>query len=295
MLSIMILTRNRKKEILRTLQSCVECSLPEKVEFVIVDNASEDGTKEVVDRFFKSNVFAYQYHYLSENVGVAAGRNMGFRNAKGRYVYFIDDDAYVDGPKQEFFSKMIDFLVENETVFCVTTSIYDTKLKSIRWVISSKESSLSKYKKVLVFHGGSFLVDKQRGFDRENLFLGHEFIGSEELYPALRNYFNQRYIVEMNDVNIIHDPNVNSSFDKKKRIILGYVHATHVKLIFYPFVAYPIVYLMFCLRILKHLGIWQLFGAWKQLSLRNREIKKETISFRVFWKFVREFGFLPTF
>jgi glycosyltransferase involved in cell wall biosynthesis len=293
-LSIMILTMNRKKEVLKTLQSCIECALPEKVEFVIVDNASQDGTKEAVDCFFKSNLFHYQYHYLSENVGSAGGRNEGFRRAKGRYVYFIEDDAYIDGPKQFFFEKMLNCLKENEDVFCVATPIFDVGLNGTRSVIASKDFYVSKYRKVFMFHGGSFLIDRQRAFDQENLFLGHQVKGVPELYPSLRHYFNNRYIVYMDDINIIHDPGENTRYYTKKNIIRHYVHATQVKLIFYPLVVYPFVYFFFFLRIIKHLSFGALGETLQQFSLTFRNSQKETTSFRLFLKMVKEFGVVPT-
>jgi glycosyltransferase involved in cell wall biosynthesis len=289
-LSIMILTRNRKAEILKTLQSCVECSLPEKTEFVIVDNASTDGTCEAIQYFFQQNPFDYQYHYLPENIGCAAGRNIGYRCAKGRYIYFLDDDAFIDGPKQHFFGKMINFLAQNRDVFCVTTSIYDTALTGYRSLTSSKETYHG-YRKVFTFHGGSVMVDKHRGSNRDQLFLGSEFLGMEEIYPCTKCYINHQCIVEMNDINIIHDPSMTTRYDWKKRIWETYVSASHAKYIFYPTLAYLCVYLFFCLRIIKYLGAKALPEACAKLSQSNRNTVRETTSLRMVVKLVRDFGY----
>ena len=53
-ISVMIITYNRKREILRALESCV-CNKIEEMEFVIVDNNSSDGTQEAVEKFFCEN------------------------------------------------------------------------------------------------------------------------------------------------------------------------------------------------------------------------------------------------
>jgi glycosyltransferase involved in cell wall biosynthesis len=295
MLSIMILTRNRQQEILRTLQSCIECSLPENTEFVIVDNASQDGTKEAVEFFFQTNLYKYSYCYLSKNVGASEGRNEGLRRTKGRYVYFIDDDAYIDKPKLYFFEKMIGFLCENTEFFCVTTEIYDTSLKDNRWVMVSKNYLQKDYSKVLMFHGGSFLVDKQRLLDRKKLFLDHQFWGMEELYPSLKSYFNGLYIIKMKEINVIHEPSLNTRFDRKRTIIHHYTGAIHVKLIFYPIIVYPLIYLMFCLRIVRHLGFDSLNEAFIQLTFLNKNLKRESISLLKIIKLINEFGFMATF
>ena len=58
----MIITYNRKREILRALESCV-CNKIEEMEFVIVDNNSSDGTQEAVEKFFGENNIKYKYYY----------------------------------------------------------------------------------------------------------------------------------------------------------------------------------------------------------------------------------------
>jgi glycosyltransferase involved in cell wall biosynthesis len=291
-LSIMIVTRNRKEELLRALQSCIECSLPNPTEFVIVDNASQDGTKEAVDHFFQMKSFDFTYRYIPENVGPAGGRNEGLRWARGRYVYFMDDDVSIDCPKSRFFDKMTEFLKENEEISCVTTKIYDSVLNETRSTIKSKDNNLKKYDKVLRFHGGSFFVDKNRLFNQNELFLDDHFWGMEELYPSLKYYFNNRYVAELKDIQVIHESSSRTRLDRATEIILHYTGAVHVKLIFYPRVIYPFVYLLFCLRIIRHLGFKVMPRAFIELAHRNKNLKKETIPISMFVRLVREFGII---
>lgn len=295
LLSILILTRNRKSEIIRALQSCVECSLPPNIEFVIIDNASEDGTQEAVDLFFRANPFEYQYHYLPVNLGAAGGRNAGYKKAKGRFVYFMDDDAYIDGPKPIFFPQMIHCLEENPDIFAITTSIYDTRLQDIRSSIAAKEKFHQSFRKIFWFHCGSVLVDRQKSFDQEKLFLQHIFLGMEELYPSLKSYFRGKYIVEMDDIQIIHEPSSHTRPGKKDDAIYHYTGGLHTKLIFYPLISFPILYAMFCLRIVKHLGLKGLPEALRKLSQLNRFLKREPVPLMQIINVVRNFGFVATF
>lgn len=295
LLSIVILTRNRKNALKRALISCVECTLPPITEFVIVDNASQDGTSEVVDLFFTDKAIKYQYYYLPENIGVAAGRNEGYKRAKGRYIYFLDDDAYIDGPKELFFIKMIDFFNNNPNTFAITTTIYDTALKGVRSLIPSKNNRHEEDQIVLMFHGGSVLVDKNRYYDQDQLFLKHQFRGMQELYPCLKSYFSDRYVVNLRDLVIIHDPDELARFSDKKVLLLHYTHATQIKQIFYPSILFPILYLFFCLRIIKHAGISELPGAVTLLSKINKGIVKETVSMPFLIKLVNEFGVVRSF
>jgi len=99
-LSIAIITFNRKTELLRAIDSCIDNRI-EDMEFVIVDNHSTDGTKEEVERYFHEKKSKYQYIYMNKNLGVAGGRNKAMEMANGEYVFFLDDDAIIE--TEQFF------------------------------------------------------------------------------------------------------------------------------------------------------------------------------------------------
>lgn len=294
-LSILIITRNRKIELLRALQSCVDCKLPANTEFVIVDNASDDGTKEALDRFFQVNSFEHQYYFLSENTGAIAGRNVGFKEVKGRYVYFMDDDTYIDGPKQIFFEALINGLKASNNIFGIMPLIYDTEISGNRALPTAKVNKLDHCKKKMWFDSGGFLVDRQRIDDQNNLFLSHVFKGMPELYPSLKNYFTGKYIVEINNIQIIHEPSSHTRPNKNDEAIYHYTGGLHTKFIFYPVITYPVLYLIFSLRIIKHLGFSGLPRAFEKLSYLNKSLEKETVPLRKFLNLLKEYGFLATF
>lgn len=86
-IAIVILTHNRRTEILRTLENML--ALAETATVCVVDNASGDGTGEAIARRFP----AVRLLSLSENQG-AAGRNHGVRAVLSPYVAFCDDDTW---------------------------------------------------------------------------------------------------------------------------------------------------------------------------------------------------------
>ena len=51
LLSIVILTMNRKEQVIEALESCMASKLPKDTEFVIVDNNSSDGTGDVIKTY----------------------------------------------------------------------------------------------------------------------------------------------------------------------------------------------------------------------------------------------------
>ncbi|MFD5234563.1 glycosyltransferase family 2 protein [Streptomyces qaidamensis] len=84
--TVVVITHNRRPELLRTLDRLAE--LPERPQVIVVDNASADGTAAAVSR----------HHPLvrllcpGRNLG-AVGRNLAVREVRTPYVAFCDDDS----------------------------------------------------------------------------------------------------------------------------------------------------------------------------------------------------------
>ncbi len=61
-------------------------------EVIIVDDCSTDNTVEVVRKWITSHPSHFTLHVLPVNVGPAAARNRGIREAKGEWIAFLDAD-----------------------------------------------------------------------------------------------------------------------------------------------------------------------------------------------------------
>jgi len=94
-ISVVICTYNRAELLSGALRSLVKQSLdPKCYEIIVVDNVSTDNTSEVVNTFQDM----YSEHTIiriyEPQQGLGYARNTGFKNARGRYVGYIDDDAF---------------------------------------------------------------------------------------------------------------------------------------------------------------------------------------------------------
>ncbi|MFD5317508.1 glycosyltransferase family 2 protein [Streptomyces sp. NPDC127098] len=85
--TVLVITHNRRRELLHTLDRLAE--LPERPPVVVVDNGSTDGTAQAV---------AHRHPEVTllrpgGNLG-AVGRNLGARHVTTPYIAFCDDDTW---------------------------------------------------------------------------------------------------------------------------------------------------------------------------------------------------------
>jgi len=88
LVSVIMPTYNRASLLNNALKSALNQTYP-NLEIVVVDDASTDKTKELVEGL-NSPIIKYIQH--SKNRGGSAARNTGINNAIGEYVAFLDDD-----------------------------------------------------------------------------------------------------------------------------------------------------------------------------------------------------------
>lgn len=89
--SIVIPAYNRASSIESCVNSVLE-QIEQDFEVIIVDDGSSDNTKEVIHSIVDSRIrYIYQ-----DNGGGAKARNTGIKNARGKYIAFLDsDDAFL--------------------------------------------------------------------------------------------------------------------------------------------------------------------------------------------------------
>lgn len=110
-LSIVVLTCSQCGFTMRLLDSILPYLLRrgESVELVLVDNGSVDATLDsVADWTAEHGVANLRVISAGENLGVARGRNLGLRHARGRVLMLLDNDTLADG-------KVFDTLLEHVT------------------------------------------------------------------------------------------------------------------------------------------------------------------------------------
>ena len=95
-LSVIVCTYNREKYITKTLRYLSEQSIDSSTyEVLIVDNNSTDKTAILCQDFISTGSHDQFYYFLEKDQGHTFARNRGIKEAKGDYIAFLDDDAWV--------------------------------------------------------------------------------------------------------------------------------------------------------------------------------------------------------
>ena len=89
-ISVIIATFNRTKYLEICLKSVLANSY-DRYEVIIVDQSKDNRTKELIDSKF-SHYEKIRYLH-TETIGLSHARNLGWKEAKGEIIAFVDDDA----------------------------------------------------------------------------------------------------------------------------------------------------------------------------------------------------------
>ncbi len=99
LISIIIPTYNRAQYLVRAIDSVLKQSY-RNWELIIIDDASDDRTEEIIASYLKNPQITYQK--LPFNKGVSHARNRGVDKALGEWIAFLDsDDEWLPHKLQE--------------------------------------------------------------------------------------------------------------------------------------------------------------------------------------------------
>lgn len=201
LVTVNILSFNRIDELRNTLTKVYEQDY-KNIEVIVVDNASSDGSSEMVNNEFPS----VQLIQMEKNIGIA-GWNEGFKVAKGGYVLVLDDDAYPD--KNSIILSLQEFQNDIE-IACITFNLIDINSGDFfvnNWLPSDKN------KKTYwpVFVGCAFIVKKNR-LPETFIFPDEYFVYQHELPMAAEIYLINKKIAFIPSIIGYHNFKSNQEY-----------------------------------------------------------------------------------
>ena len=100
LVTVIIPLYNRCKYIEETINSVLNQTY-QKVELIVVDDGSTDGSFEIALRLSELNNFVVITHPNRINKGQSAAINLGLQQSKGEYIAILDSDDLFEVDKLE--------------------------------------------------------------------------------------------------------------------------------------------------------------------------------------------------
>lgn len=109
MISVVICTYNRCDLLMQVIKTLVNQKLSSKLyEIIVIDNNSRDNTKDVVNQIISQNPDKSISYVLETKQGLSHARNCGWKEARGEYIAYIDDDCKASEQWLEVAKRIID-------------------------------------------------------------------------------------------------------------------------------------------------------------------------------------------
>jgi len=119
-ISVVTVTFNSEEHIRECLASVAQSAAVLGIEHIVIDNASKDGTSEIVKSEFPQSVFVQN----SVNRGLTAANNQGEALAHGRYVVFLNPDTIVP---QGMFQAMVNIMERHPDIGVLAPRLVDER------------------------------------------------------------------------------------------------------------------------------------------------------------------------
>ena len=91
-LSVIIVSFNTKALLRDSIKSICDTINSLSYEIIVIDNASDDGSREMIEAEFDKVILIRNVH----NAGFASANNQGIRRAKGKYFLLLNSDALLN-------------------------------------------------------------------------------------------------------------------------------------------------------------------------------------------------------
>jgi GT2 family glycosyltransferase len=161
-ISIVIVVWNAKKYVLECLDSLKEnlAEIRAEVEVIIVDNASTDGSAELVEQRFPE----FKLIRNADNLGFSKANNIGIAQASGDYICLVNSDVkFVD----DCLSPMLRYLEDNPGVAMIGPKMLTAKGEAARstmrfptiWNSLTRALALDRVFRHSAFFGGHLMSD----------------------------------------------------------------------------------------------------------------------------------------
>lgn len=173
LLSVVILTYNSSRTIEKCLKS-LENQTNKNFEVLIVDDDSTDNTIDLIKRNLKNYPFKIRF-FRNGLHNISRGRNIGIKNAKTKYVAFLDSDAYAD---ENWIKKILLNFDKDKELVLVSGGEIQIFTNNFSKGVSINDRAIGKLtSNFWKMRGGNCAIDKIK---LKNIYFNENFMHNEE-------------------------------------------------------------------------------------------------------------------
>jgi len=225
LVSVLILTWNRKEYINHCIDGVLKQSYS-NIEIIIADNNSNYKISDHILKEYKPLVRIISFE---RNYGCPQGRNLGVKNCKGDFVFFVDDDGYLH---KDAISNSI--AIQLETNAAVIAGVVEQIVWKHPDDIPNREVDIAigQYREKSIFSGGICLI-KRTIFEDIGGYPSDFLYGSEEVHMSLQLLEMGMKIIQSKDVVLFHGP-LGDQISKDMKNLSNWNNKLCVALNLYP-------------------------------------------------------------
>jgi len=231
LVSVLVVTWNRKKDVLETVQSVYQQEY-QNFEIIVVDNGSGDGTIDAL-RLFRPEV---RIVALDRNIGISAGRNAGIQIARGEIIFCLDSDASLD---HDALTNLVRRFQADSDIGVINSKIVNAYTKELDggpgWVYSEEQKTNRSVEFLSwSFSEGGAAIRKQV-FDQVGLFWELLFFGCEGQELSLRVWDAGYKVLYYPESVVYHRASPQQRVAGKDRDSLFFKNNLYIYIARYPF------------------------------------------------------------
>lgn len=228
LISVIVPVYNSEKTLDRCLNSILNQTFSD-FEIIIVNDGSFDNSIKVIQKFVEKDSRIKLINQV--NKGLGAARNIGIKNAKGKYIACVDSDDYIDFEMLEKMYNSIE-LQKSDMAICQADNVLFEKGKFVKslgaYIIPISENLISGQEAVklqinyiipILFNSVCFKLVKRSFFTEDNIWFpeGHRY--AEDTPTSVGLMLNSKSIslVKENLYFYVHEgESLTSSYSLKK-------------------------------------------------------------------------------
>ena len=174
--SIIVPVYNTEKYIGKCLKS-IENAIDTDCEVIIVNDGATDNSEQIIIEFINNLPEKYKNNFIyikKENKGLADTKNVGIKNARGKYISVVDSDDYIS---EDFYSIARKYIEEYDIIVYDLYVVYE-KDKTLNYVGRAYRDD--KKDDITSFLNGAMSGSSCNKIIKKELYNNHEFpVGKE--------------------------------------------------------------------------------------------------------------------